>query len=76
MPVSDDQTGLENSSRTVCGDRQNSGRRRCHRCSQMNDNAKWAMVCVRSNSMYVRHLDERQQRQEGETQKSGRTKSK
>jgi hypothetical protein len=24
----------------------------------------------------VRHLDERQQRQEGETQKSGRTKSK
>jgi len=42
----------------------------------MNDNAKWAMVCVRCNSMYVRHLDERQQRQQGETQQSGRTKSK
>ena len=76
MPVSDDQTGFENWSRALCGNRHNYGRRRrCHRSSQMHDYAKLAMVCIRCNSMYVRHLDERQQRKQAETQKGGRTKS-
>jgi hypothetical protein len=75
MPVADNRARLDNRRRAPHFDQDNRSRHHRNRRSGVHRDAQRTMVGIPVQRMHVRHLDHRQQRQQGQAQKSGCSES-
>jgi hypothetical protein len=75
MPDTDDRARFKNGGRPVYLDQHDHGGRGGNWCHRVYHNANRATIRVGAHCMRVHDLDHRQKRQQGQTKKSGRTKS-
>lgn len=71
VPIPDERARLNERRGGSKSDQDNHSRDDRNRRSRVHRNAQLAMVGIRVQRMHVRHLDNNQQRQQGQTHKSG-----
>jgi len=75
MPVTDERARFKSWAATLHLDQHNYGSRHRNGRGRMHDDAQLAMVGIALERMRVRHLDHRQQRQEGKAHHGGNRQS-